>query len=1028
MAFDDFDDELWSSRNGKLDESDELASTARLLRGGRQAPIRIKSRAPKGRASRPMTEIAHRLLPSIVRYAASDAVVTTFHLHQTFLSRRTLPTMPKAVLRGERTPVWPQRGQVKFVKSVAGAKHHKRERLWTVPASSRFLRTKLGRVLASDVARAAWCAARGKRSAVMARRQATWFARYVVRDGDLAHRRDELIHDLRGAIIEGSLGHSAAELTEFWTAADKAEKRVDSRIQERLIVELPCWLKPSDMREILRQFGEEFSTRNLPWIGAAHLPDKHGDPRNFHLHIVVGTRPHVGWEIGFDVGQDGRPAIRRQAPIFADSKDRSTQGEAWIAHLRQRYADITNDVARAAAERDGTMIPRIFFPGSNAELGLPSVPTAHLGSRRNAIARRANERGEAVPEIRARRGSEERRLVQAIRGLDADRDALLALVARLHRHGDAHPGAVTVDVHRQTLLREADAATDAIERCEAWIAAFVRRLEADGAGIGADAGAPIHDGLSINDLIDQARGAVADAHIAEQAFVREIESVRRAAQEAEARRREAQEREKAIAEAARAPARPTVSPARELTREVALPFPDQATLPARSETTQPVTPTGATIRPTRSLESNAATARTPDARDRAASPPVRKKPRKPTTANVKKPPPSMEPLIAAFPFWARHWDDQDAYAKLRRITYGSGFQFSKEVDPAWVLERLVERLSNATWLPAPQQGRERVVRKGRGLVVHIGDLKPIEITYSRSQGWDVDGANARLNGPLPAAFIDAYPRTPRDFWVQTFKSLLSHVALAPGIREVQSEARTEIKDAWIHVRDGIGTLDTNIAPRGTMERLQVRLDGGYVEAHGDNPLIQSILKTIVYNRHADDADMPLALIVKRKLDTGMYLDAPEAVGMSADESAELQSEAARLAVIPLTRPWPDRPYLSSDIHHDREQERRQAEELAAEEAELARERLEEEARRSQPSLLRLIGREILSWFDRGEMERRPAPVPRYEEPRRSPEPTPRPSSATPQSTATEAPKPITPPSPATPPAAQPRRRDSGWER
>jgi hypothetical protein len=262
----------------------------------------------------------------------------------------------------------------------------------------------------------------------------------------------------------------------------------------------------------------------------------------------------------------------------------------------------------------------------------------------------------------------------------------------------------------------------------------------------------------------------------------------------------------------------------------------------------------------------------------------------------------------------------------------------------------------------------------------------------------------------------------------TFKTLLCHVALAPGLRELQFDAGIESKDAWIHVSDGIGTLNTHIERNSSKERLHARVDGGYVEAHGDNPLIQSILKTIVYNRHADDIDMPLALIVKRKLDTGMYLDTPEAVGMSADESVELQSEAAKLAMIPLTRPWPDRPYLSSDIHRDREKERGLAEELAAEEAELARERLEEEAKRSRPGLLRSIWQAISSSLARGGSERLPSPTPRYEAPRRSTGPTPRSSPANPPSTATATPKPITPPSPATPPAAQPRRRDSGWER
>ncbi|MBL0930447.1 MAG: hypothetical protein IBJ15_10045, partial [Alphaproteobacteria bacterium] len=110
-----------------------------------------------------------------------------------------------------------------------------------------------------------------------------------------------------------------------------------------------------------------------------HRPDRHGDERNFHMHLVAGTRPFLTKPVSAD--GDG-------AWTFAPNKDRNTQGSKWVTFLRRQFADIVNDVCAAAARRDGTEVKRVFFPGRAAEIGLTHAPSIHLGPKRSALLRR----------------------------------------------------------------------------------------------------------------------------------------------------------------------------------------------------------------------------------------------------------------------------------------------------------------------------------------------------------------------------------------------------------------------------------------------------------------------------------------------------------------------------------------------------------------------------------------------------------------------------------------------------------------
>jgi hypothetical protein len=379
MSLDDLINDGWP-RAGRLDESEELRAIRALMHGPRGPVVRFNLLARSNRPSRivaPTTECGYRALSIGAAPAAGNA--STFHLRMSSTSKKPAPQIPREIRRGHRVALWPNRAEVRHLKSVPEAKRHRSARMWSLPAGHAFLRTPIGQTLSSDFAKAVAHHGREIDADKRALSRALKHQRYIERSGGYAKRADEIERDESGPILAGNIGLSPDATKAFWQAAVAEETRRDARVQDRLIGELPYWIRPSDRREIIERFGRVFGERDLPWFVAVHLPDRHGDERNFHAHGVVGTRPFLTKPDNTD---------DEAGWTFAPTKDRKTQGSEWITYLRRQFADIVNDVCAEAARRDGTEVKRVFFPGRAAEIGLTHAPSIHLGPARSALLRR----------------------------------------------------------------------------------------------------------------------------------------------------------------------------------------------------------------------------------------------------------------------------------------------------------------------------------------------------------------------------------------------------------------------------------------------------------------------------------------------------------------------------------------------------------------------------------------------------------------------------------------------------------------
>ncbi|WP_235654478.1 MobA/MobL family protein, partial [Pseudomonas amygdali] len=81
---------------------------------------------------------------------------------------------------------------------------------------------------------------------------------------------------------------TSAERNALWTAAETAEKRKDGRTGREWTIALPSELDDSARQEL---FGIELATRYGVAVDLAiHLPDREGDNRNHHAHVMTTPR------------------------------------------------------------------------------------------------------------------------------------------------------------------------------------------------------------------------------------------------------------------------------------------------------------------------------------------------------------------------------------------------------------------------------------------------------------------------------------------------------------------------------------------------------------------------------------------------------------------------------------------------------------------------------------------------------------------------------------------------------------------
>jgi len=253
---------------------------------------------------------------------------------------------------------------------------------------------------------------------------------------ELVDARTGLVHDYTR---KGGVEHTeiltpdgiGAERNALWDAAELSEKRKDARTAREWIVALPSELNAEQRSALTRDFAQALVERYGVAVDfAIHAPDREGDNRNYHAHILTTTRQvHRGADGNLIFGDKARielsdSALRaiRDATIAGPWRPGDRYG---AVDQVQAVRELWEHTANTALERAG-VDARIDARSLQAQ-GIDREATQHLGPVASEMERRGgkSDRGDGNREV-AIHNAERARLSAEIVELQAERQRIRA--------------------------------------------------------------------------------------------------------------------------------------------------------------------------------------------------------------------------------------------------------------------------------------------------------------------------------------------------------------------------------------------------------------------------------------------------------------------------------------------------------------------------------------------------------------------------------------------------------------------------
>lgn len=183
------------------------------------------------------------------------------------------------------------------------------------------------------------------------------------------YRRRQGIEESGIALPEGA-PEWMADRERLWNAVEASERRIDAQLAREFVVAFPHRLDEAARRELLAEFVQtEFTDHGLVADWAIHAPNRAGDERNWHAHVMTTLR---------EATPEG----------FAATKNRDLNSPAQLLQWRERWAELQNEALDAHDVRDEAGRPLRVDHRSYESRGLAQSPTVHLGVHATAMERR----------------------------------------------------------------------------------------------------------------------------------------------------------------------------------------------------------------------------------------------------------------------------------------------------------------------------------------------------------------------------------------------------------------------------------------------------------------------------------------------------------------------------------------------------------------------------------------------------------------------------------------------------------------
>lgn len=164
-------------------------------------------------------------------------------------------------------------------------------------------------------------------------------------------------------VAVGFANTQARSAAQFGAALDGAEKRKDSCVAREVVLALPDSL-PSPVRvQITQQIADEIAARwGVPVMWATHKPDRGGDQRNHHAHLLFSTRDNAGKKtLALDKRETGVGEIDWLRGMVSE-RLQSAVPEAEREQWSHRSLE-ARGIERPATEHEGPMVRGIRRQG-----------------------------------------------------------------------------------------------------------------------------------------------------------------------------------------------------------------------------------------------------------------------------------------------------------------------------------------------------------------------------------------------------------------------------------------------------------------------------------------------------------------------------------------------------------------------------------------------------------------------------------------------------------------------------------------
>lgn len=198
------------------------------------------------------------------------------------------------------------------------------------------------------------------------------------------YRRRTGVEHVASFAPEGMAPQPSAEL---WNRAEAAEVRKNARVAREVLVALPAELTPEQRRELAQGIAQALADRyGTAGTLAVHTPDREGDQRNHHAHILMTTRR---LEPTGELGEKTREL---------DDVKRGPQEVEWVRAMIEARTNHALERAGSAERVDRRSL--VEQRAAALEAGdqeraaeLDRLPTIHEGPRVTQIRREAERQG-----------------------------------------------------------------------------------------------------------------------------------------------------------------------------------------------------------------------------------------------------------------------------------------------------------------------------------------------------------------------------------------------------------------------------------------------------------------------------------------------------------------------------------------------------------------------------------------------------------------------------------------------------------